>query len=109
MKLSITESQLKKIINELSDEYKQSSIRGRTINKIHTNLNPDKEVSVGSGSGKGFTSKYEKSEAKRKSLIDKEKEKQENAFKNSKIYLYNYDRADSIRQDIINRRKKLDN
>jgi hypothetical protein len=105
MKIILTESQLKTVVNEAFDDYKQSSIRGKTIGKIHGKLSPNKEVSVGSGSGKGFTSKYEKSEAKRKALIAKEKEKQENGYKNKKWYTDISKEADRIKQDVINRRK----
>lgn len=101
----ITELQLKGIINEIHDDYKQSSIRGKTIGKIFGKLNPNKEVSVGLGSGEGFTSKYEKSEAKRRALIAKEKEERDNAFKKSKTYLDINQNADRIKQDVINRRK----
>ena len=105
MKIILTESQLKTVVNEAFDDYKQSSIRGKTIGKIHGKLSPNKEVSVGSGSGKGFTSKYEKSEAKRKALIAKEKEKQENGYKNKKWYADISKEADRIKQDVLNREK----
>jgi len=105
MKIILTESQLKTVVNEAFDDYKQSSIRGKTIGKIHGKLSPNKEVSVGSGSGEVFTSKYEKSEAKRKALIAKEKENRDNAFKKSKTYLDINQNADRVKQDVINRIK----
>ncbi len=54
MKLIVTESQLKSIINESFDDYKMSAPRSKSITKISSSLN--KNVEIGGTPKKKYTS-----------------------------------------------------
>jgi hypothetical protein len=84
MKIKITESQLRHI----TEDYKMSSPRAKSIDKIHSKLN-NPDVSVGLGSGKSFREiwKEKDDEKKRRKEIGIEKRKETWKKKNEKSRL----------------------
>ena len=72
MKVIITESQLKIIMNESYDDYKMSAPRGKSISKISSKLN---DTAKGFGIGKSWTDnpKYNTKTEKEIQKINKEK------------------------------------